>query len=952
MSTADVRAAGDPDGRHSLRLAGFVLRQLRAARGRAVALGLGLLVAGAGFSVLDSVSVSSAVAVQGTLNRNFQPAYDILVRPRGAVTALERSERLVNDGFLSDLYGGISMRQWQRILRLSGVSVAAPVENVGYAVTAVEATVNLRPLIGPGGQQMFRVVSSLVVHDGLAAYPVPDQYLYFSRDRWVEHPGGYIPSLVVSGHRKPLAACLTYLYPKAAERAGVFAVRALESMTCAGPDQRLDGGEREQQLFDPPGADTVQIGFAVPVLIAAIDPVQEAKLVGLSGAMVAGSYLREGEGLSAPIPLTSKDARRQKLVDRDLPMIASSRTFVDEALRVRVQRLDGPASGVRLPERLVAPGAGDYLDDLPGQTVLDRTYPSRGLYRRVLAQALGRTLGLGNYWAAGPVRYRVIGRRSLLANTLTNPVSVWQPIGSAAIQTSSAPVGANATQFRRLTPYDVSGAVNTLANGDHVETPVPEVQGTFDPDRLRGFAPLSRVPLGTFFPPTVTGATPTSRALLHGTPLGPTTDIAGYLAQPPLFLTTLKAAAPFFDSSVYAGNQPRGAPIAAIQVRVSGLHGASRASIARVKQVATEIYRSTHLQIDITAGSSPTPVDIDLPAGGFGQPPLAVAQGWVKKGVATVVLDAANAKNTALFVLILVAAALFVANAASAAVRQRRSEIATLTTLGWHRRQIFAAVLGEVLVIGLVAGVIGAGVAAAVIALAGLHFSLGRVLEVIPASVLVALVAGTVPAWSAARLSPLAGLSAPVRTRAAARRVRTITRLAWVNLTRLPWRTVLGGIGLVLGVGALAFLLAIQHAFSGTVAGDVLGNHIDVEVSSADYAAVALILLLAVGSVADVLIMNLRERSGELAALQACGWPDQSLRRLVITEGVTVGVIGALTGALAGLGGAWLLGADPGAVAGVTAIAFVAGVLVCATAVLPALSALTRQMPAVTLSPE
>jgi putative ABC transport system permease protein len=111
----------------------------------------------------------------------------------------------------------------------------------------------------------------------------------------------------------------------------------------------------------------------------------------------------------------------------------------------------------------------------------------------------------------------------------------------------------------------------------------------------------------------------------------------------------------------------------------------------------------------------------------------------------------------------------------------------------------------------------------------------------------------------------------------------------------------------VLGVGALAFLLAIQHGFSGTVAGDVLGNHINVEVQGSDYAAVALILVLAVASVADVLIMNLRERSGEIATLQAFGWSDATLRRLVVSEGVTVGVIGALLGAVIGLGGAWAL---------------------------------------------
>ena len=913
-------------------------------------LGLGLLIAGVGFTLLSSVSVSSAVAVRGTLNRNFQPAYDILVRPKDAVTSLERSQRLVNDGFLSNLYGGISAAQWRRILRLRGVSVAAPVENVGYTLAVVSLPFSLRAVVTAGSEQLFRVSPSWVVHDGLAAFPNVDQYFYFSRDLWVQQHGASNPSLVVPGHPGRLGSCLVYVHGMPSSSLGPFALRPFEGMTCAGPHQRVSG---TRYTIDRPGHDTVSLDFAIPVLVGAIDPAQEAKLVGLSAAMVHGSYLREDEGLSAAV--LSKHGRQFKLAYRTLPLIASSQTFVDEDLRVRVQRLDTLGRASDLPERLAAPGAGGYLDRLSGPTVVDRSLSAQTLYRATLATyTAAAPQALGEYWTTGAARYRVLGRRSLAVSTVHNPASVWEPLGvHPLLEGSSAPPGANATQERRLTPYDEESGVTPQPNGWQVlPAPEAEIQGTFDPSRLRGFAPLSHVPLGTFFPPTVTGATAESQAALHDRPLGPTTDIAGYLGQPPLFLTTLKAAAPFFNSNAYGGHAPRGAPIAAIQVRVSGLHGASRASIARVEKVASEIYRATHLQVDITAGSSPTPVRIDLPRGGFGEPALQVQQGWVRKGVATVVLDASDAKDTALFVLILLAAALFIANASFASVRQRRGEIATLSTLGWDRRQIFAAVLGEVATIGIVAGVVGAAVAAVVIAAVGLHFSVLRVLTVIPASVVVALVAGAVPAWMAARLSPMAGLAAPVRSGAAARRVRTVTRLAWVNLTRLPGRTVLGGLGLVVGVGALAFLLGIQHAFSGTVAGDVLGNHIDVEVSGADYVAVALILVLSIGSVADVLIMNLRERSGELAALTACGWSDATLRRLVVTEGLTVGVIGALIGAGIGLGGVALLGAAPATVAVGTAVAFVAGVAVCGAAVLPALSVLTRQTPAALLAPE
>ena len=58
-------------------------------------------------------------------------------------------------------------------------------------------------------------------------------------------------------------------------------------------------------------------------------------------------------------------------------------------------------------------------------------------------------------------------------------------------------------------------------------------------------------------------------------------------------------------------------------------------SLERISEVAQQIAVSTHLTVDIVAGSSPEPMTIDVPAGRFGQPALPLTEDWVKKGVAT-----------------------------------------------------------------------------------------------------------------------------------------------------------------------------------------------------------------------------------------------------------------------------------------------------------------------------
>jgi hypothetical protein len=111
--------------------------------------------------------------------------------------------------------------------------------------------------------------------------------------------------------------------------------------------------------------------------------------------------------------------------------------------------------------------------------------------------------------------------------------------------------------------------------------------------------------------------------------------------------------------------------------------------------------------------------------------------------------------------LILVVCVLFVANSANAAVRGRRRELGVLASLGWTRPRLFAAVLGELAAIGLVAGVLGAVAALLLSSGLGLHASPGRAALAVPVALAVAVVAGLVPAWLAARADPVASVRPP-----------------------------------------------------------------------------------------------------------------------------------------------------------------------------------------------
>src|SRR5207248_763392 len=86
--------------------------QLRFRTGRALALLAGMLVATTAFTVLTAAARTAQIRTIGTVNAHFQPAYDILVRPSGARSRLESATGTVQPDFLSGIYGGITMAQW------------------------------------------------------------------------------------------------------------------------------------------------------------------------------------------------------------------------------------------------------------------------------------------------------------------------------------------------------------------------------------------------------------------------------------------------------------------------------------------------------------------------------------------------------------------------------------------------------------------------------------------------------------------------------------------------------------------------------------------------------------------------------------------------------------------------------------------------------------------------
>jgi putative ABC transport system permease protein len=934
----------------------FIASQLRHRPSRALSLGLAIVVTAVSFVLLAAAARTSGLKVTGSVKSNFRPAYDILVRPRDSKTPLEQARGLVRDNYLSGIFGGISIKQWHQIVALPGVAVAAPIANVGYVLFNGAIPFSIQRFLDRDPYQLYRLRYSWVADNGTSVYPAGADYVYYNRvHRFTSVPAGTSPGLpeeIVPGEgAEKVCEGFSDTRPLGS---GPFYTR--ENLYCfSSRSPRVNRNNFGEVV--PHGVGAFESGY-YPILLSAIDPVQEGRLLHLDRAVVSGRYLSESDH----IRVKSKNGGAGL---RLVPVLASSRVYARETLRVTVERLSVPhpaqvpqllTSGLcRLtvepcPQGFQEPvphgwptgtTAYSFLSSQAGVAVGHEQFPISLGYRELLSRA--RTVRgsnatvASNYWTVSRTRYRTIAADTLEPLTTTNPPAVWRnPLfGVLTGGYWPAPPENRDLQFRKLTGY--AGSNRFLPHNVYA-TPQFSIVGHYDPEKLPGFSPLSRVPLETYYPPLLEPTGAASEKALAGQPLSPTQNVGDYIQQPPLMLTTINALEAFSNSRYFFTRPPISAraPLSVIRVRVAGVSGPDSRSRARINSVALRIYARTGLDVDITAGSSPHPLSLSLPKGRFGRPALMLREGWVKKGVSVAFLHGVGRKQLALFTLIPLICCLFLGNSTYAAVRARRAEIGTLLTLGWSRIAIFLAILGEVVVVGIVSGVVGVALAATLATAFSLHAQQWVTLLVFPVSLAIALVAGVLPAWSASRLEPLSALRPPIADAKRAPRVRRITELALVNLRRVPTRAVAGGAGLLVGVAALTVLLAAQRAFDGVLAGTLLGDAITIEIRGFDYLAVVLVIALAALSIADVLYLNLRERQAELVTLRTLGWDNRHLVELVCVEGLALAIAATFVGALLGIALGAAVFAVPivslfagavGAAAGATVAAILASVL-------------------------
>lgn len=868
----------------------YLMLLLGRQRGRNALVASGFLFAACMLILLSATTQATVVRAGQIISQNWRPTYDIVVLPPQANIPAGTA---VPADLLEGYNGGISMAQYEQVKRISGVEVAAPIAFIGYVSIPSPDIQFSSQSLAPG---YWRLNWTLTAFNGQQQIVERQLSLYY----WIGSRCDELNNTVLDQ----------------------LARQRVEFAGC--------GDNEGPNIF--PSMDTGTY------LLAAIDPQAEDQLVHLGRSVVSGRMLTESDTLQ----LDAKYPQLQLGPDKAVPNYRVPMLFHQElpgqiGLSVQVTRVAGqPLS----PSDVLAKGGFAYLAQQPnepplydGSVPLVQNDPTR-FSQSILARDSGNwqvqrysdksgsmlflynPSGLTYQPAIAPdgqstPAYSLVpspqqNTRALLQGL---PFSQLLPQGEDAL----IPDGAQGPEvaFRTQSPLRIG---TSGANVTAVYDPLPVGQFT-DASLAAQFSDaLNWLPETTYAaPPTILKYDAQGRPVTP-TQLLPTTNPSGFMLQPPLAFTTLQAARQM------KGNQL----ISVIRVRVSGVEGANNESWKRIEQVAAQIQQQTGLRALVTLGSSPQPTLVYVPGLKQGRSgsthdiaPLGwVEERWIAIGAAVVYLNQFATTHLLLLAAILLVCLGYLAVMLNALLASQRRDWAILSALGWRPGFLARTFLAQAFVLALIGGTVGVGLALAISTMLGTS----PPWEIVVWTPILVLGLGVLsviyPLWQIGHIRPAEVFrqdSLPVSGRASrrSRRIGNIRRswaltalasLATRNLMRARVRTMIA-IGSIACSTILLIVMANQLlALQKTLRGTLLGNDVLLQTTAFQLAGALAALALTFLSVADLLLLQVRERRQEIGLLRAVGWRPRLIRRLFTDEGIVLALLGSIPGIVIALG--------------------------------------------------
>lgn len=784
---------------------------------RFILLMVGMLIVSTGLSYLLGVTQANNGTVVNELQKRWDSSYHIVVRPEGSRSVTE-DLNLLEPNYMSGLEGGITREQYETIQQIADVDVAAPIAMIGSTYSSSFTQTHTFDKAG-----LYRLKMNTLIDTGIEKInDFQDLKAYF----WV----GWMPN----GDSTHIGIGPTALYEE------------------------------------------FPLDYGSDVMLAGIDPVAEAKLVGLDDAVQATEFSRYFNEEDVPEPYDEEVTT--------IPILMSTKDYVDASINYTIEEIDVDTTDQEaFIKTYLEKGKDEYLDSLKGTKVASYDFTAQQMHDNITKHILE-----GKPQPQDPrltMEYTWIAEKAspLVYEGVTSPFPKRWPYSyqiKPFLAEGRVAYGQE-SMYRKSNLYaeDINDAPKVRYN----------YIGLFDPSKLNlSKDPLTELPMETYFPASADWVMNSKDEPVNPpTTVKPTNNPYSFLTKPPSMLTTLDAA------FAIAGDKA----ISAIRVNVKGVDVLNEESEAKLQAVAKEIEDKTGLITDVTLGSSPQYAVTYLP-GLKGESALGwIQQPWIKLGSSITIFQEAKLGFSGVVASVILVAMLYVFSSNIIMLYARKKEFAILLSLGWRPSQLSKLLFLEATILGSMVALISWMILGTFLWTAAGSTSITRILLIGLAGLLIYWLGTLIPIRLVRRIKPYETMqSGEVSKGRRLLRSRSSVGMSLNQLVTYWPRTTLSILAIALPTSLFGFFLFVTFRLQGVLYTTWIGEFVALEVGTMHYVAMGVALLIAMLTTTEIMWQNVSERKPQLAVLKALGWQNTSIRRLVLTEGALTGFFAGLLG--------------------------------------------------------
>ena len=845
----------------------------------------GLLLVSIGVSLFFTLNEINRQQALEAVQDYWRSDYDILVRPLGSTFLYDAvGNRLIEPNFLSGQQGGITDEQLELIKTVDGIEVAAPVSFLGYFPVGMlidGEEVNDEPSSDPW--MVYKDVRTFIMNDGYRD-SISSDTLYTVENRTddfsLEPTTGTMKFVDSSGKEYLLPQSITSNFANPYSGENKIRLSGKEDWESA-----LAYYEREH--MQPIYGYKYNGLFNLYLPVAAIDPQAEQVLLGLEDALIEGRYLTAEDSYIEPTP--------SSMNSYSIPIIINENSFQNITINIKTYQLTDSAQQ-NLSQSLSSGGLA-YLEGMPSELLGEKTITLHDFFLQYIQQVVdqqGAIVGSmgGFFWSylrPSPAQYAQPEGQEAALSISPIGISHYGPIPNASSQPTQG-------AYRRALEDDFSLVENHIG---YTFGFIPV--GIYDLSNLQD-STINQVPQELYSAPLAVlredaqGNVPDEEVTII-----PTNNPLGYLSQPPVVLTTLPAAKFLAQRDDY---------ISAVRIRVAGVESAGEVSQRKIEKVAREIEELTGLQVDITLGSSPQPMLVDVQGSEKVEALGKVEELWVRQLVGITLQRYFTRFDTLLFVTMFFSFAVFIYTSAALNITGRQQEIGVLKTIGWKDKRILGYLLSETLLLALITGCIAFAATLGITALLGHPIALDRAGLVFPLMLGLFALGTALPFGQAAQRNPLSllglGELQEGKGNASAFNMRSLSSR---NISKQRARFTTATLGLIPAFLALILFFFITLIMAGELSGSLLGQYIQILIQPYHYMVMALILLVCQLILLNIATLNISKRQPEIGVLLTAGWKPttiiftflketlySALGSALLAAGMAIGLLSLLQG--------------------------------------------------------